>query len=97
MSTLTQFSGGGIKSIQRGVMGIAQHSTSVNATITAVDTAKTILNFCGCASGNAGSSSTNFATLAYIRLASSTQVTAQATLNSQQGQISVSYEVIEYF
>jgi len=93
MSTLSQFSGGGIKSIQRGTIAV-NNAVTVTATITAVNTAKTILNYCGCKSGLYYGGIFTAAT-AYIRLTSSTQITAAAIANHTVA--TVSYEVIEYF
>ena len=105
MSTLSQFSGGGIKSIQRGA--IASFFPTSTATITAVNTAKTMLNFCGCSDGYAVISAgvEGFAG-SRIALTSSTQVTAAAPFNvgnNIDGAYDpdyfavISYEVIEYF
>lgn len=102
MSTLSQFSGGGIKSIQRGTITVPTaggSGSSATATITAVNTAKTILNYCGCASGQKGAtSSSNAAVMARIALTSSTQITASTNVSTGGGTVpTVSYEVIEYF
>lgn len=95
MSTLSQFSGGGIKSIQRGV--ISAYSTSATATITAVNTSKTMLNFCGVTLGYVGGSTPAQSESAYISLTNSTTI----TVNNRTGAMAippvVSYEVIEYF
>ena len=93
MSTLSQFSGGGIKSIQRGVINVA--STSTTATITAVNTAKTILNFCGCSAGR--NTSYVLSDMARIELTNSTQITATRMPGNASPAPTVSYEVIEYF
>lgn len=47
MSAYTQFSSGGIKSIQRGVISVGTTGTGT-ATVTTVDTTKTELRFLGC-------------------------------------------------
>ena len=91
MSTLSQFSGGGIKSIQRGTISV---NSTATATITAVNTAKTVLNYCGCKSGLYYGGVFTAAT-AYISLTSSTQITAAAIAGHTAA--TVSYEVIEYF
>jgi hypothetical protein len=97
MSTLSQFSGGGIKSIQRGTILVT--NISATATITAVDTAKTMLNFCGCSSGRfLPGYSTDVSIMARIALTSSTQITSSQNVSSASGtSTTVSYEVIEYF
>jgi hypothetical protein len=93
MSTLSQFAAGGIKSIQRGTISV---NTVAAATITAVNTAKTMLNFCG--SQNGYSSPYANPNGAMIQLTSSTQVTATAqSLLTLSPAAVVSYEVIEYF
>jgi hypothetical protein len=81
MSVASQFGGGGIKSIQRGTVSVLSTAT---VTITAVNTAKTMLNYLGDAAGSA-----------FLQLTSSTQI----TFTSGDGNFSksVSYEVIEYF
>jgi hypothetical protein len=105
MSTLSQFTGGGIKSIQRGVISFASggggfYNTTQTATITAVDMAKTMLNFCGSRSGvnNSGGSSA-YSVAGSIALTSSTVVTASSpsVFTSFGAPPSVSYEVIEFY
>ena len=93
MSTLSQFAAGGIKSIQRGTISV---NTTAAATITAVNTAKTMLNFCGSQSGYSNYYAQPNG--AMIQLTTSTQVTAtaQSLFNLSPAAI-VSYEVIEYF
>ena len=94
MSTLSQFAAGGIKSIQRGTISVVSTAT---ATITAVNTAKTMLNFCGCSDGYTATAPT-FASSS-IALTSSTQVTAKSPIFAYSSPYPavVSYEVIEYF
>ena len=71
MSSLTQFSMGGIKSIQRGVITISSGSTTNTATITSVDTTKTELRVLG------SNSNTNDVTyLGYAVLPNATTITA---------------------
>ena len=93
MSTLSQFAAGGIKSIQRGTISVSGLNA---ATITAVNTAKTMLNFCGCSSGLLAAN-TNAAVLARIELTSGTQVTVSGPGALGGYAPIVSYEVIEYF
>ena len=99
MSTLSQFSGGGIKSIQRGTISTNASTLTATATITAVNTAKTILNYCGCASGRHYQNATyDISIMARIALTSSTQITASTNIGTATGALpTVSYEVIEYF
>ena len=94
MSTLSQFSGGGIKSIQRGTIS-APNAGTATATITAVNTAKTMLNFCGCSTGF--QSGGGIGESARIALTSSTQITANNRGVNTAFPPTVSYEVIEYF
>ena len=100
MSTLSQFSGGGIKSIQRGTISSPISSlVSATATITAVNTAKTMLNFCGCQSGKCTFANAPGSILGTITLTSSTQITLTINANfpTNVSAATVSYEVIEYF
>jgi len=94
MSTLSQFAAGGIKSIQRGTISSVVLSSSTTATITAVNTTKTILNYCGCSTGSSGSISD----VVRIALTSSTTITLtpRAAIAWSVPPV-VSYEVIEYF
>ena len=109
MSTLSQFSGGGIKSIQRGTISFAapggfNYATSSTATISAVNTAKTMLNFCGCASGCNQNSTSGVSVVASVALTNSTTVTANFITSisayaygSPGVPPTVSYEVIEFY
>jgi len=93
MSVASQFGGSGIKSIQRGTILVLV--STATATITAVNTAKTILNYCGCSSG--WSTTYAVANMARIQLTSSTEITATRMPGSSSPDPVVSYEVIEYF
>ena len=97
MSVASQFSGGGIKSIQRGVitMSTGGSSSTATATITAVNTAKTMLNHCGCIEGYI--QGFNEWGSVIIRLTSSTQVTASNNYGWNSYAATVSYEVIEFY
>ena len=93
MSTLSQFSGGGIKgSVQRGTISISNTSVSATQTITAVDPLKTMINYLG-NSMNASANSYH----AYLTLTNSTTVTAQRTSGNIGVTTIVSYEVIEFY
>ena len=101
MSTLSQFvSRSPIKSIQRGTINIVANNSSATATITAVDLAKTILNFGGSSSGGAvfnyGGSNWSASPSARRELTSSTLVTATLAMTTRVS-MTTSYEVIEYF
>jgi hypothetical protein len=79
-----------IKSIQRGTISIAGANTSNTATITAVDTAKTMLNWLGhTADGDIG-----LRVLMQLVLTNSTTVTATRQYNS--GATVISFEAIEF-
>lgn len=91
MSTLSQFGGGGVKSIQRGTISVsAGGGTGSNtATITSVDTAKAECKFTGVTSG------ANIQGMARVTLTNSTTVTADAS--GAGGTYVVGYEVREVY
>lgn len=97
MSNLSQFSGGGIKSIQRGTIAVtlATGVGSNTATITAVTTSKSSINFLG-ATVNAA---LGLPIGARVALTNGTTVTADAYGgNGTSGPIvTVGYEVVEYY
>lgn len=92
MSNLSQFGGGGIKSIQRGVITFTPVSglASGTATITAVNTAKSMITLQGARySGN------QFTDLyARVDLTNSTTVTAVAS--GAGAPVEVGWQVIEF-
>ena len=81
-----------IKSIQRGVSGIASGGSSIAVTISAVNTAKSELRYLG--SGGANSSGTPIFTT--IRLTNSTTLTAESSNGFAYGH-SISWELTEYY
>lgn len=102
--------GSAIKSIQRGTIQLSSSETSKTATISSVSTSKTMLNFLGArAPGRiylfwdstyqedyrlaAAETGHHFVTL---QLTSSTQITVTRA-QSNNTNITVSYEVIEYY
>ena len=91
MSTLSQFTGGGIKSIQRGTISITNPNFFATATITSVNVNKTMINFLGL-SENSSSTANNY--LARIELTNATTITAIRI--SSSGTTALSYEVIEF-
>lgn len=93
MSTLSQFGGGGIKSIQRGVISITG-AASATATVTSVNTAKTELRFLGTSYGS-GTMSPDQA-LAYLSLTNSTTITATRSGTSATA-VNVAWELVERF
>ena len=92
MSTLSQFSGGGVKSIQRGTISITGFATSSTATINLVNTSKTMINYLGNIM-NADSNQCH----SYLTLTNSTTVTAQRQAGGTNVNTTVSYEVIEFY
>jgi hypothetical protein len=106
MSTLSQFSGGGrIKSIQRGVISLS--TTSGTATITAVDTTKSILYNLGVVDNGAyrDSAGTGSGSVLQIglQLTNSTTITASVGsafftgFTSVVAYGSVSWQLVEYY
>ena len=81
-----------IKSVQRGVITINNITSSATATISAVTTTKTQLNFLGAST----TGSTALESNPRIVLTNGTTVTATRG-NSADVTITVSYEVIEYY
>lgn len=98
MSNLSQFGGGGIKSIQRGniTVNIAGTGTTYSntATITAVDTSKSVLSLLG----HTFPASTNFGpAVARLELTNGTTVTAFAGHSGGAvGNYIVGWQVVEY-
>lgn len=76
MSSLTQFFGGSIKSIQRGVINIPISTGSATATITSVTTSKSELRFLGQRIDTAASVSVLAQALPTLELTNSTTITA---------------------
>lgn len=96
MSTLTQFAGGGIKSVQRGTISFTGALTA-GATINSVNVNKTMVNYLG-QTGYYNTTSSIFADgigLARLSLDNSTTVTATRVTASTSLHV-VSYEVIEF-
>jgi hypothetical protein len=96
MSILSQFGGGGIKSIQRGTITVNIAATnalsSATATITAVDPAKSMVSLLG------STWPTTQGNLAFSRvdLTNGTTVTAFAGSGFTTGNFTVGYQVVEY-
>jgi len=87
MSLLSQFAGGGIKSIQRGTMNVIS-SLTTNATISSVVVGKTELRLLGF-SGNASDS---------VRIALTSATNIQATKdNAGAGATTLSWELTEFY
>lgn len=81
-----------IKSIQRGVIFMATTENVTDATITSVDTSKTVVNFLGSRSSASGTSNDG---AILLQLSSSTIVSASRYKDASIAGY-VSYEVIEY-
>lgn len=98
MSNLSQFGGGGVKSIQRGTITVnIAGSTSVysnTATITAVDPTKSTIDLLG-----SNLPTTQYTTCHFrVDLTNSTTVTAYAGNNNGAiGNIVIGYQVVEYY
>jgi hypothetical protein len=95
MSTLTQFSGGGIKSIQRGTISITSPNTTATATVTSVNTAKSLLTYLG-QTGYYGGTGVDGISNVRIALTNSTTITATTFTIPNAGGLAVSYELVEY-
>lgn len=89
MSNITQFMPGAIKAIYRGTIAITG-ATSATATITSVDTSKSILTLLGFESSETTVSNTA------VRLALTNATTVTASRNGSTGTVTVGYQVVEY-
>lgn len=97
MSTLTQFAGSGVKSVQRGTISFTGALTA-GATINSVNVSKTMVNYLG-QNGYYNAASSSFIDgigLARLSLDNSTTVTATRFSTSTVSHV-VSYEVIEFY
>jgi len=94
MSTLTQFSGGGVKSIQRGTISISGNSPAT-ATVTSVNTARSLLTYLGQTGYYSGTGVDGISNVR-IALTSATTITATAFIAPNAGAFTVSYELVEY-
>ena len=94
MSVLSQFTsgGGGIKSIQRGIMSIASGGAIGNQTITSVDMSKSSLNLLGKRIFIGSTDAADYECT--LELTSSTNIRAQRG-NSPSNVLYVSYEIVE--
>lgn len=97
MSSLSQFAGSGIKSIQRGTIAVTLTSGigTATATITSVNTSRSTIEFLGATVG----STLGLPIGARVALTNATTVTADAYGgNGTSGPIvTVGYQVVEYF
>lgn len=86
------FGGRSIKSIQRGTITLGASDTSKAATITAVNTGKSVLQHLGSKAG----SDINISDFVAIELTSSTAITASRT-SSSSSSASVNWQLTEWF
>ena len=102
MSTLSQFfdrSSGEIKSIQRGVITISANPT-VTATISSVDTSKSILYLLGYSTATDNTlQDKGINRMAYLTLTDSTTITASGAVQpiNYYGVLYVSWQLVEYY
>jgi hypothetical protein len=99
MSTLSQFFGNGspIKSIQRGTISMPQEGVSATATISSVNTSKTMISLLGITTSETSANLNQY--LTRISLTNSTTVTIDRVTGfaaSGTRTLIVSYEVIEF-
>lgn len=94
--SILEFYPGIIKSIQSGTITIPSASTTHTATISAVNTGKTLISFLGLSPtpGSGGNVVTQSSNLASLTLTNSTTITATRTASSAS--TIVSYQVIEF-
>ena len=90
MSNLSEFIGGGIKSVQTGTT--ATGITATNVTINAVDTAKSFI----CVNGTS-TNSTNYTQYGRAELLDSTTVRLLRVSSSSIGQYTIYWSVVEYY
>lgn len=98
MSLLSQFyPGSGIKSVQRGTITMTNLETSASATISSVNTSKSMISFLGFTTTETTPNTDQY--LTRISLTNSTTVTINRNTPfavSGTRSITVSYEVIEF-
>lgn len=91
MSVFTQFAPNSIKSIQRGTISITGGNGSNTATITSVDTTKSLISFLG-ATAYSGAAADG---QGRVELTDATTVTASRT-NTNNSAV-FGYQVVEYY
>jgi hypothetical protein len=93
MSNLSEFIGGGIKSVQSGTTALPGFTTLVEETITAVDTAKSFISINGI-----DTSTTNVLPCGTAKLLNSTtvQVVGRRPFNTSST-ITILWTVVEYY
>ena len=95
MSNFSQFSSGGIKSVQRGTISLTGSNTTATATVSAVDVTKSQLAMLGLStdSGNTNVTSESFTRLS---LTNSTTITATRGTVGLGIHTTVSWELTEF-
>lgn len=82
---------GSIKSIQSGIISITASNTSATATVSAVNTSKSVLSTLGSGGTSAGAGDV----AGYLTLTNSTTVTGFRSNTS--GSCSISWQLVEYY
>ena len=95
MSTLSQFSGGGVKSVQRGTITISA-SASATATVNSVDVNKSLLTHLG-QTGYYSTSGGEGISNVMLSLTNGTTITAVTYTTPNIVPYVVSYELVEYY
>ena len=96
MSTLSQFSGGGVKSVQRGTITIlAGVQPSATATVNSVDVNKSLLTHLG-QTGYYNTTSLEGISHVRLSLTNGTTITATTAASPNATSYVVSYELVEY-
>ena len=99
MSSVSQFFGGRIKSIQRGVISITDRGGR-DVTIIAVDTTKSILYHLGSPAGIVRinlSDEINNAVMLTLQNSTTIRATYGSSVRREQGLQAVSWQLVEYF
>ena len=96
MSTLSQFSGGGVKSVQRGTVSGITGTTTV--TISSVNTSKAFVLVSFQSGGSVFGSGTGLSPSASAALTSSTQLTVnRGYMSTVLSYPSIDWQVVEYY
>ena len=102
MSAVSNPSGGGIKSIQRGTITVSDNNLTNTATISAVVTTKSVISLTGPTSTDNVAPATNLngpgAGGAYLILTNTTTLTlTRAIIYAANNTLTYGYQVVEYF
>lgn len=93
---VVEFLSGDVASLQRGVITIANGTSSNDATITSVDTSKAAVIWSGHEIATSGTTNAASSLLPTVELLNSTTVRAQMGNNAPGGPMEVPYQVIEF-